>query len=149
MRLQLSGITAIFQAGALRELDQALRVSSQGEESENESSRVIARGFGCSLPSLVPAFSGIVQQADTAGQAPASAPTTTQTTTLPAAVPAGSQGSAPLRVMVGKSLLINTTEQLTANFRHRPDHRLRPGHHPDADSGSRQISRRSFAADLG
>jgi pilus assembly protein CpaC len=36
------------------------------------------------------------------------APNTTQTTTLPQQ----SQGSAPLRVMVGKSLLINTTERL-------------------------------------
>ncbi len=39
------------------------------------------------------------------------APTTTQTTTLPAQS-AQSQGSAPLRVMVDKSLLINTTERL-------------------------------------
>jgi len=58
---------------------------------------------------VLPAFSGIVQQADTAGQA--QAPNTTQTTTLP---PQSQQpqGSAPLRVMVGKSLLINTTERL-------------------------------------
>jgi pilus assembly protein CpaC len=60
---------------------------------------------------VVPAFSGIVRQAETAGQAPASAPTTTQTTTLPPQSQQ-TQGSAPLRVMVGKSLLINTTEQL-------------------------------------
>jgi pilus assembly protein CpaC len=38
-------------------------------------------------------------------------PTGTQTTTLPAQT-GQSQGSAPLRVMVGKSLLINTTERL-------------------------------------
>jgi len=38
-------------------------------------------------------------------------PTGTQTTTLPAQT-AQTQGSAPLRVMVGKSLLINTTERL-------------------------------------
>jgi Flp pilus assembly secretin CpaC len=38
------------------------------------------------------------------------APTSTQTTTLPAQ--AQPQGSAPLRVMAGKSLLINTTERL-------------------------------------
>lgn len=58
---------------------------------------------------VLPAFSGIEQQADTAGQA--QAPNTTQTTTLP---PQSQQpqGSAPLRVMVGKSLLINTTERL-------------------------------------
>jgi pilus assembly protein CpaC len=57
---------------------------------------------------VLPALSEIMQQADTAGQAPA--PTGTQTTTLPAQ--SQSQGSAPLRVMVGKSLLINTTERL-------------------------------------
>ncbi len=55
---------------------------------------------------VLPAFSEIMQQADTAGQAPAG----TQTTTLPAQ--SQPQGSAPLRVMVGKSLLINTTERL-------------------------------------
>jgi len=60
------------------------------------------------LAAFVPAFSEIVQQADTAGQA--AAPTGTQTTTLPAQTQP--QGSAPLRVMVGKSLLINTTERL-------------------------------------
>ena len=38
-------------------------------------------------------------------------PTGTQTTTLPAQT-GQTQGSAPLRVMVGKSLLINTTERL-------------------------------------
>jgi pilus assembly protein CpaC len=38
-------------------------------------------------------------------------PTGTQTTTLPAQT-TQNQGSAPLRVMVGKSLLINTTERL-------------------------------------
>jgi pilus assembly protein CpaC len=59
----------------------------------------------------VPALSEIMQQADTAGQSQNPAPTTTQTTTLP---PQSQQptGSAPLRVMVGKSLLINTTERL-------------------------------------
>ena len=56
----------------------------------------------------LPAFSEIMQQPEPAGQTPA--PTGTQTTTLPAQSQA--QGSAPLRVMVGKSLLINTTEQL-------------------------------------
>ncbi len=54
----------------------------------------------------------ILQQADAAGQSQNSTPTTTQTTTLP---PQSQQpqGSAPLRVMVGKSLLINTTERLS------------------------------------
>jgi len=59
---------------------------------------------------IVPAFSETLQQPDSAGQAPAP-PTTTQTTTLPAQSQQP-QGSAPLRVMVGKSLLINTTEKL-------------------------------------
>jgi pilus assembly protein CpaC len=51
------------------------------------------------------------QQANPTEQSPAPTPTGTQTTTLP---PQSQQpqGSAPLRVMVGKSLLINTTEQL-------------------------------------
>jgi len=46
-----------------------------------------------------------------AAQNPSSAPTGTQTTTLPPQS-AQPQGSAPLRVMVNKSLLINTTERL-------------------------------------
>jgi len=52
-----------------------------------------------------------MQQTDAAGQSQAPTPTGTQTTTLP---PQSQQpaGSAPLRVMVGKSLLINTTERL-------------------------------------
>jgi pilus assembly protein CpaC len=58
-----------------------------------------------------PAFSEMRQQANPTEQSPAPTPTGTQTTTLP---PQSQQpqGSAPLRVMVGKSLLINTTEQL-------------------------------------
>jgi pilus assembly protein CpaC len=60
----------------------------------------------------LPALAHIQQQADTAAQPQSSAPNTTQTTTLPAQTEAP-QGSAPLRVMVGKSLLIKlTTEQL-------------------------------------
>jgi len=61
---------------------------------------------------VISAPAEIMQQADAAGQSqnPQSAPTETQTTTLPPqSQPAG---SAPLRVMVGKSLLINTTERL-------------------------------------
>jgi len=60
---------------------------------------------------VLPAPAEIMQQADAAGQSQNPAPTTTQTTTLP---PQSQQplGSAPLRVMVGKSLLINTTERL-------------------------------------
>jgi pilus assembly protein CpaC len=61
----------------------------------------------------LPTFSEIMQQPDTATQpqAQGAPPTGTQTTTLP---PESQQpqGSAPLRVMVGKSLLINTTERL-------------------------------------
>jgi len=57
---------------------------------------------------LFPASSEILQQpTDPSGQAPAG----TQTTTLPSDSQQP-QGSAPLRVMVGKSLLINTTERL-------------------------------------
>ena len=59
----------------------------------------------------LPAFSEIMQQPDTSGQSQNPAPTTTQTTTLPAQSQQP-QGSFPLRVMVGKSLLINTTERL-------------------------------------
>ncbi len=59
---------------------------------------------------VLPAFSETAQQADAAGQAPSQVPAGTQTATVPAQQP--TQGSAPLRVMVGKSLLINTTERL-------------------------------------
>jgi len=71
--------------------------------------------FGVSLLAAVVAlsvFSGnifceTIQPAQP-GQSQTQASNTTQTTTLPQQT----QGSAPLRVMVGKSLLINTTEQL-------------------------------------
>jgi pilus assembly protein CpaC len=56
------------------------------------------------------AFSEIEQQASGV-QAQSPAPTGTQTTTVSSQSPQP-QGSAPLRVMVGKSLLINTTERL-------------------------------------
>jgi len=52
-----------------------------------------------------PAAASIQQPADPAAQPQAPAPNTTQTTTLPAQSQQP-QGSAPLRVMVGKSLLI-------------------------------------------
>lgn len=52
-----------------------------------------------------------MQQAETTPQPQAPAPTQTQTATLPSQSQQ-TQGSAPLRVMVGKSLLINTTERL-------------------------------------
>jgi pilus assembly protein CpaC len=59
----------------------------------------------------LPAFPEIVQQPETPGQSQSQAPSGTQTTTLPAQSQQP-QGSFPLRVMVGKSLLINTTERL-------------------------------------
>ncbi|MBZ5685183.1 MAG: type II and III secretion system protein family protein [Acidobacteriia bacterium] len=62
------------------------------------------------VTSFVPAYSEIMQQPDSGAQAPTPPASGTQTTTLPAQTPA--PGSAPLRVMVGKSLLINTTERL-------------------------------------
>jgi len=72
--------------------------------------------FGVTLFALVlalPSQGDILQQPASADQAqnPSSPPTGTQTTTLPPQSQQ-SQGSAPLRVMVGKSLLINTTERL-------------------------------------
>src|SRR5438309_1399272 len=59
----------------------------------------------------LPASSEVLQQTGAADQSQTPAPTGTQTATLP---PQSQQppGSAPLRVMVGKSLLINTTERL-------------------------------------
>ena len=67
--------------------------------------------FVFTLLIALPSFSEVLQQSDTTGQTQSQGPTGTQTTTLP---PQSQQpqGSAPLRVMVGKSLLINTTEQL-------------------------------------
>jgi pilus assembly protein CpaC len=59
----------------------------------------------------LPATAEMQQAAQAPSQAPEQAPTGTQTTTL-APQTQQTQGSAPLRVMVGKSLLINTTERL-------------------------------------
>ena len=70
--------------------------------------RLLLAGSLLTAAFVVPAFSEVLQQAGNAGQSPTS-PTTTQTATLPSQQTAG---SAPLRVMVGKSLLINTTERL-------------------------------------
>jgi len=61
--------------------------------------------------SFVPAYCEIMQQSDSGAQAQSQAPSGTQTTTLPDQTQPA-QGSAPLRVMVGKSMLINTTERL-------------------------------------
>ena len=65
---------------------------------------------------LLPAFvlaatAESMQQQENTAQPQAPVPTETQTATLPAQTQQA-QGSAPLRVMVGKSLLINTTERL-------------------------------------
>lgn len=71
--------------------------------------RVLAAVLGVFLlmTAALPAGSETMQQtAPRVGQDPTN--TTTQTTTLPDQ----SQGSAPLRVMVGKSLLINTTGRI-------------------------------------
>jgi pilus assembly protein CpaC len=59
---------------------------------------------------FVPAHSEIVRLPDSAAQEQNPPPSGTPTTTLPSSQ--APQGSAPLRVMVGKSLLINTTERL-------------------------------------
>lgn len=61
----------------------------------------------------LPSLAEVLQQPGSAdpSQNPSGPPTGTQTTTLPAQSEQP-QGSAPLRVMVGKSLLINTTERL-------------------------------------
>jgi pilus assembly protein CpaC len=64
------------------------------------------------IASSMPAWPEVFAQQSTAGQSENPGPPTgTQTTTLPAQT-AEAQGSAPLRVMVDKSLLINTTERL-------------------------------------
>ena len=61
------------------------------------------------VTSFVPAHGEIMQSSESGAQSQNQAPSGTQTTTLPTQA---TQGSAPLRVMVGKSLLINTTERL-------------------------------------
>src|SRR5215469_10698415 len=59
---------------------------------------------------FIPAHSEIVRLSDSTAQEQNPPPSGTPTTTLPPSQ--STQGSAPLRVMVGKSLLINTTERL-------------------------------------
>ena len=93
---------ALFRSGKLPQWERDLRM------------RVCASWLGALLFTTAfswPAFSEMLQQANPTEQSPGPAPTGTQTTTLPAQSQQP-QGSAPLRVMVGKSLLINTTEQL-------------------------------------
>ncbi|HUA17033.1 MAG TPA: type II and III secretion system protein family protein [Verrucomicrobiae bacterium] len=71
--------------------------------------KVYALSLGVSLlaTAAVPAFCEALQQAQPAAPSQSSEPSAGQTT-----LPAQSQGAAPLRVMVDKSLLINTTERL-------------------------------------
>jgi len=73
--------------------------------------RIVLGGSLLLIVSFIPAYSEIMQQADSGSQAQNQPPAGTPTATLP---PPSQQvpGSAPLRVMVGKSLLINTTERL-------------------------------------
>lgn len=69
------------------------------------------RALMCAAIITASAFAVSMQQADSNAQTQTPVPTGTQTATVPAPSQ-GTQGSAPLRVMVGKSLLINTTERL-------------------------------------
>jgi pilus assembly protein CpaC len=74
----------------------------------NVRTRLLCVWFVAAVSTL--ALSEIMPQQE-AGAQPQNPSTATQTTTLPPSSQQ-TQGSAPLRVMVGKSLLINTTEQL-------------------------------------
>ena len=100
------------------------------------------------VTSFVPAYSEIIQQSDTGAQAQGPPPSGTQTATLPAQNQAA-QSSAPLRVMVGKSLLINTTERLRRISLTDPRDCLGPSDHTNSNSGSRKVPGRNFSADLG
>jgi len=105
LRLELTGMRSIFQStpGSTRSLNGNLNL-----QMSLRASLLGALLFGALV---LQCFSEIMRQTEPAGQAPSSAPTGTQTTTLPPESQQA-QGSAPLRVMVGKSLLINTTERL-------------------------------------
>ncbi len=90
-----------------------LRTAKSPHRKRNGKTRVRACLLAASLSAVafkIPAYCEILQQTDAAAQSQTQAPNSTQTTTLPAQTP--QPGSAPLRVMVGKSLLINTTERL-------------------------------------
>ena len=63
------------------------------------------------VASFIPAYSEIMQQSDSGAQAQNPVPSGTPTATLPSQGQAA-QSSSPMRVMVGKSLLITTTERL-------------------------------------
>jgi pilus assembly protein CpaC len=96
MKVCVSWLAALLFTGVI-----ALPISSESTQQEQGQS---------------PLQSGNAQtgnaQVGNAQEPNAQAPTTTQTTTLPPQSQGQGQGSAPLRVMVGKSLLINTTERL-------------------------------------
>jgi len=83
------------------------------DRKRNRKMKVCTLLFGVVLIPVALILSAFAEsvQVDAAAQAQSQAPSGTQTTTLP---PQSQQpqGSAPLRVMVGKSLLINTTERL-------------------------------------
>src|SRR5260370_29948419 len=91
--------------------------SSSPHREKNLKMKVRTPLFGATMFAVLLALRAqgaiLQQQPPTADQpqTPASVPTGTQSTPMPAQAQQ-SQGSAPLRVMVGKSLLINTTERL-------------------------------------
>lgn len=103
MRLQLNGMRAILHAAP------RFTRFPPGNLKLNLRTSLLAALLFDAL--ALPAFPEIMQQADTGGQSQNPSTTATQTTTLP---PQSQQPqvAAPLRVMVGKSLLINTTERL-------------------------------------
>src|SRR5690349_10711826 len=68
---------------------------------------VLVLGALCAAQQSAPATSP-----DAKNQTPASTPAPPQTPTATTTPPAEEEGPAPLRVMVGKSLLINTTDKL-------------------------------------
>src|ERR1700690_1976257 len=107
LRGQVIGKTLIGKTSNLRLA--CFNTGKSPHRERNLKMKVRARLLGALVVTFafaVPAFTEGLQQQDPAGQPQSTAPTGTQTTTLPQS----QQGSAPLRVMVGKSLLINTTE---------------------------------------
>jgi len=103
LRLELNGTKSIFQIKQVftRFLTGTLKLN------------VCTSSLGALLfgALVLQAFSEIAQQAETIGQSQTPSTTNNQIATLPSQSEQP-QGSAPLRVMVGKSLLINTTERL-------------------------------------
>ena len=143
LRRQVTRKTPILQITSL----QADQFPHRETDLKMNVRRFFIAGLLLAAASIPYAFSEVMQQqSNPASQAstPAPVPTGTQTATLPAQSQQ-TQGSAPLRVMVGKSLLINTTERLKTYLGHRSGDRFRPGRYPDADSGPWQNSGRDFA----